>query len=124
MKKLAFLPLLALLAAGCTSITNLTPAQYQRNDTGLYRVGAQWQTRRTAVEAPTVAPSVQVGLKSYPMEKVANMDNRWETFVPVAADQNQITYRFKFDYIENRLPAARANSKLSDQFKLEILEKK
>jgi hypothetical protein len=64
-----------------------------------------------------------VGLESYPMQKTSLMRNRWETLVPIPADKNVINYRLKFDFEYNAIPDPRPDSKLSSEYKLEIVDK-
>ena len=124
MKKFLLLSLLPLLLAGCaTTITNLTPSQQPRNATGLYPVEAAWESRQQSIRPDSFKPSVMVGLESYPMRKTRLMKNRWETLVPVPPNKNAINYRFKFDFEYNAIPQPRPNSKLSREYRLEILDK-
>jgi hypothetical protein len=51
------------------------------------------------------------------------MTNRWEALIPVPAGQNLIHYRFKFDYMVNRIPTPKPDSKLSQEYTLQIDEK-
>lgn len=115
---------LTLLLSACTSITNLTPSQETRNATGLYPIEVAWQTREQAVRLESLKPSVMVGLESYAMQPTPLVSNRWETLVPIPADKNSIHYRFKFDYEVNAIPARRKNSRMSPEYKLEVVEKK
>lgn len=124
MKKFLLLSLLPLLLAGCaTTITNLTPSQQPRNALGLYPVEAAWESRQQSIRPDSFKPSVMVGLESYPMRKTPLMKNRWETLVPVPPNKNAINYRFKFDFEYNAIPQPRPNSKLSREYRLEILDR-
>src|SRR5262245_36014466 len=66
-KKLLPLLLLPLLFAGCSTITNLTPAQMPRNASGLYLVEAAWDTREQALRPGTLEPKVMIGESFIPM---------------------------------------------------------
>lgn len=115
---------LPLLMAGCTTtITNLTPAQQKRNATGLYPVEVNLDTRRQAMMEETIKPAVIVGFDAYPMRPTAILSNRWETLVPVPADKDAISYRFKFEYLLRRIPQPRTESLMSQEYKLQIVDK-
>ncbi len=122
-KKFLLFLLAPLLLAGCSTITNLTPSQQTRNATGLYPVEAAWDSRQQSIRPDSFKPSVMVGLQSYPMRKTPLMRNRWETLVPVPANKNSVNYRFKFDFEYNAIPAPQPESKLSREYRLEILDK-
>ena len=124
MKNLFLLLLTPFLFVGCSTITNLTPSQQPRNATGLYPVEAKWDSRQQSIRPQSIKPSVMVGLQSYPMQKTPLMKNRWETLVPVPADKNSIIYQFKFDYEYNSIPQPLPDSKLSREYKLDIVDKK
>ncbi|MEO6182500.1 MAG: hypothetical protein ABIP71_05290 [Verrucomicrobiota bacterium] len=123
MKKLLLLSLVPLLFAGCSTITNLTPSQQTRNVSGLYPVEAAWDSRQQSIREGSMKPSVMVGMESYPMRKTSLMRNRWETLVPVPADKGVINYRFKFDFDYNAIPQPMPDSKLSREYKLQIVDK-
>ena len=124
MKK--FLPLLlsSVLLAGCSSITNLTPSQLARNAAGVYSVEAAWDTKQQSIRPNSIKPSVMVGFESYPMRAVPMVKDRWETVIPIKPEQDAIHYRFKFDYLVNGIPVPHEDSKLSPEYKLQIVEKK
>ena len=125
MKK-KFLPLLfaATLFAGCSSITNLTPSQLPRNAGGVYTVEAGWRTEQQSIRPTSVKPSVMIGMESYPMRPVPLVRDRWEAVIPVAAEKDATYYRFRFDYLVNAIPVPHADSKLSPEYKLQIVDKK
>jgi hypothetical protein len=123
LNKIFLLLIAPVLLAGCSTITNLTPSQQPRNASGFYPVEAAWQSRQQTIRPESFKPSVLVGLQSYPMRKTALMKNRWETLVPVPADKDSITYRFKFDFEYNSIPQPMPDSKLSREYKLQILDK-
>ncbi|MEP6663107.1 MAG: hypothetical protein ABJC04_05520 [Verrucomicrobiota bacterium] len=112
----------ALILAGCSSITNLTPTQQSRNALGLYTVEAAWDSRQQSIRPDSFHPSVVVGLENYPMRRTLLLKNRWEALVPVSADKNSIYYRFKFDFDYNAIPQPLPDSKLSREYKLEITD--
>jgi len=126
MKLLLPLLLLNAMLVGCASsnITNLTPTKVERTGSNLYTVEAAWSTREHAFRRDSLKPTVVVGLESYPMRPVPVVKNRYETLIPVPPNQSSVRYRFKFDYEYNAIPDPRPNSKMSPEYKLEIVEKK
>ena len=44
--------------------------------------------------------------------------------IPVPADKDAIRYQFKFDYMVYEIPRALPDSKLSQEYKLTIIDKK
>ena len=123
MKKFLLLSLMPLLFAGCSTITNLTPTQQTRNATGLYPVEAVWDSRQQTIREDSMKPSVMVGMESYPMRRTSLMRNRWETLVPIPAEKGAVIYRFKFDFNYNAIPQPLPDSKLSREYKLQIVDK-
>ena len=122
-----FLSLLAvapIIFAGCSSITNLTPSKLPRNSTGFYPVEASWYSRQRTIRDESMHPVVMVGNDTYEMRRVPRVQNRWETMIPVPSDKDAIRYQFKFDYMVNAIPRALPDSKLSPEYKLEIVDKK
>jgi hypothetical protein len=124
MKKMTFALLwLPLALAGCSSITNLTPSRLPRNESGLYRVEAAWETREQTIRPESLKPMVMVGYETYEMRPELVVSNRWETFVPLPADQSLLHYRFRFDFLRNAISAPVEDSKLSPEYTLQITEK-
>lgn len=113
---------LTLGVTGCHTVTNLTPAQMPRNPSGVYPIEVKFDHREQALREHTLKPYVMVGADFYPMDRTRLMKNRWETLVPVAADQNALYYRFKIDYEINAIPEPRKDSKLSGTYKLTIID--
>jgi hypothetical protein len=123
-KALALL-LLPLALTGCTSVvTNLTPRQYTRNTDGLYHFEMQWDTRQQSVIEESLKPFVLIGTEFFPMEPVAIVANRWETLVPIPADQKLVHYKFKVNYQYYAVPVRTEGSFLSPSYSLEVLDKK
>ena len=120
-----FLPLvvLPLLFAGCSSVTNLTPQQQTRNAAGLYPVEVALASRQQTLLWETIQPYVVVGVDFYPMRPTMLMKNRWETLLPVPATTNVVNYKFKFDFQYNSIPERRHDSRLSQEYRLMILDK-
>jgi len=122
-----FLPLFlcALLLAGCgtTAITNLTPSRLPRKDNGQYAFAVEWNSRQQSLIKDSIKAYVIVGLDQFPMQRTPMLTNRWETLVPVATDQEIVTYRYKFDYEYQGFPNRELDSKLSRYYRLFILNK-
>lgn len=119
-KRLVVLGFLPLLAAGCHTITNLTPASLPRNASGAYPVEAKFDHQEQALRKQTIQPLVMINENTYPMDRTRLMANRWETLIPVPAGQTEVYYRFKFDYEINTFSGPRKDSKLSGTYKLTI----
>ena len=116
--------ILPLFLAGCSTITNLTPAKAPRNSSGLYPVEVSWQSRQQSLKVDTLKPQVMVGNELYPMQPVPLVSNRWETLVPIQPSMKSIQYRFKFEWEYNAMPVPRKNTKMSPEYKLEVTEKR
>jgi len=112
---------MALLGSGCTTtITNLTPSQLPRNAQNVYQFEVAFDTKQHTVKEQTLAPSVMIGLDSYPMRPAPVLKNRWEAAVPISPTNSAVYYRYKFDYDVARIPKAKGNSKLSPTYRLEL----
>jgi len=123
-KKLLPLCLAVLVLAGCsTTITNLTPSQQTRSKAGLYPFEVMYECTQQSAVKETVRAFVQVGLDEYPMQRTALMNNRWETLIPVPANQEFVNYQYKFIYEYRSMPNRKEDSKLSAPFRLQILDK-
>ncbi|MGI8965250.1 MAG: hypothetical protein ACR2H1_04080, partial [Limisphaerales bacterium] len=120
-----FLPLaLPFFLAACASLTNLTSTKQIRSDTGFYPIEAVWESTGQKVRPESIQPQVLIGLKSIPMQPTPMVKNRWEAMVPVPADENVLYYRIKFDYDLETAPVVRKDSKLTPEYRLEIIEPK
>jgi hypothetical protein len=109
---------------GCTSvITNLTPQKYTRKGDDLYHVEFQWDSRQQSIVPGSLKPQVLIGTEFFPMEPVSIVTNRWETLIPVPADQKLIHYQFKVDYQYYGMPSRGSSSRLSPPYRLEIIDK-
>lgn len=119
---LSLLVLLSMGSVGCTStsITNLTPGDFPRSNSGLYRVEAAWNSNQKSIQEDSVQPMVIVGSTQYPMQPIPFAQNRWETMVPVSATEDVIYYQFKFNYTYNAIPQPLSNSKRSTEYRLDI----
>ncbi len=122
-----FLPVLALplLIAGCSTpavFTNLTPQQQVRNTNNVYTVEVAMASRQQTMRWESIRPKIMVGTEFYPMRPTMLMTNRWEGLLPVAAGTNLVHYRYKFDYKYNAFGAPGADSAMSPEYTLRILE--
>ena len=125
MKNLRWLLLFpVLLLSGCGSITmtNLTPSTLPRNPDGNYPIEMVVDSNQQSLRLDSLQPFVVVGWDFYPMVQTLNMQNRWETLVPVPADKNLIHYRFKLDYEYNDFGKRGQGSQMSTEYKLSIKE--
>jgi uncharacterized protein YceK len=121
---LSILAVSTIILSGCSSITNLTPSKLARNSTGLYQVEAAWNSRQRTIRDESMRPLVMVGNETYEMRRVPRVENRWETMIPVPPSVDTVRYQFKFDYMVNAIPRALPDSKLSPEYKLQIVERK
>ena len=121
-RKLVLSLFVSLALTGCTTttITNLTPKQLPRNTSGLYMFEVALDSNQQTLRKHSIEPHVLVGTSSYPMRPVLMLSNRWEALVPVAATNDTVYYRYKFDYTVNRFGSPGGGSKLSDQYQLKI----
>src|SRR5205814_155949 len=125
LKKILPLFLLPLFLDGCATnfITNLTPSRLPRKDNGQYSLSVEWESRQQSLIRDSIKAYVVIGLDQYPMQRTPMLTNRWETLVPVPADKDVVTYRYKFDYEYRGFPARERDSKLSKYYQLFILDK-
>ncbi len=127
MLKKKLLPLLfaPLLLAGCTAtFTNLTPSSQTRNKDNLYPVEVAFNTRQQSMRWDSIRPRIQVGEKYYDMRPTLLMTNRFEGAIPVATGTDIVRYRYKFDFKYNDFGAPMADSSLSPEYTLRIVEGK
>jgi hypothetical protein len=119
------LPLLSLslLLAGCaTQLTNLTPLQQPRDTNNLYRVEVAFHSRQQTIRWQSIQPKIMVGKEFYDMRPTPLMTNRWEGLIPVPPGTSIVHYRYKFDYLYNRMGNPGTDSALSPQYTLRILD--
>lgn len=123
MRNLFAIALVGLLVSGCasTTLTNLTPSQYVRNETGVYTVEVELATSQQSLQHHTITPSVVIGLDTYPLRRTLKTDNRWEGSIPVAKGKDFVSYHFKFDYDYSRFGQPGRDSKLSPGYELKIV---
>jgi hypothetical protein len=120
---LASLVLLVVWLTSCTTptITNLTPSRLPRKENGQYQFAVEWTSRQQSLIKDSMKAYVIVGGERHTMERTPMLTNRWEALVPVPADQDVLTYRYRFDYDYRGIPDRRSNSKESRYYQLFIL---
>ena len=121
---LATVCLLAVCWTGCstTAITNLTPSQLPRKESGQYQFAAEYSTRQQSLVKESMEAYVIVGNDQYPMQRTPMLTNRWETLVPIPLEQDVVTYRFRFNYEYRAIPDRRSDSRESKYYQLFLLE--
>ena len=126
MRKFALLAaIVAVIAGGCASsrITNLTTTRQPRNPAGLYPIEFVWDSNQQTIISESIKPYVVVGYEFYPMRPALNIRERWETVIPVPADQNSVIYHFKVDYEYRTFGEPQKSSRLSRSYRLEIVDR-
>ena len=116
--------LATIFLSGCvtSTVVNLTPESYSRNDTGLYRVEATWRSNQQSLRGDSLTSYVVIDTIKYPMRLVENSYDRWETLIPVSEARTYVNYHFQFDFEYNRFPEKGKDSRLSTVFLLTISE--
>ncbi len=123
-KKLVPVSLLALLLTGCaTTLTNLTPQRQVRNANNLYPVEVALSSRQQSIKWDTINPQIVVGANTYPMRPTVLMTNRWEGLVPVLKGENQVRYRYKFDFEYLAMGKRKTDSVQSPEYTLRLQNK-
>lgn len=123
---LIFGTLLVCLTTGCVTttpvITNLTPLQQPRSETGMYTVEMSFISRQQSLRWDSIKPHVVIGTEFYPMTRTPIMRNRWEALIPVPAHANSVTYRYKVDFKSNEFGYRGEDSAFSREYKLTIID--
>jgi hypothetical protein len=123
LKKILPLLIVPVLLGGCAAtFTNLTPRQQVRNDSNLYPVEVAMDSRQQTMRWETIKPKILVGEKTYDMRPTLLMTNRWEGLIPVPAGVNEVTYRYKFDYLANAFGGPQPDSAISPEYTLRIMD--
>jgi hypothetical protein len=115
-----------LVLGGCATsrVTNLTTTRQARNASGVYPVEFAWDTGdQTVIDGSLKPVAIVNGRDFYPMRPSLGISNRWETVIPVPASQNYVVYRFKVDYLYRAFGPAEKSSKLSQDYRLDIVDK-
>lgn len=90
----------------------------------MYPVEFVWDSNQQTIIAGSLKPYVVIGFDFYPMRPSLGISNRWETVIPVPADKNSITYRFKVDYEYRAFGQPQKSSKLSaTDYRLDITDR-
>lgn len=124
-KTSSLLLLIPWLLAGCAShtITNLTPSQLPRNETGYYPIEMAFESNQQSMRHDSIKPYVVVGFDAYEMRTTLGIQNRYEALIPVPADKEFFNYTFKVNYEYNRMGKGPGRgSKLSRLYTLRISE--
>ena len=115
-----------LLITGCATsatISRLTPGEEPRNPNNQYLVETSFQSSQQSLIWDSLNASIVVGGTIIPMTRVGVVNNRWEGYVPVPADQKSVTYRFLFDYKYNSMGVGpKSDTKYSAPFTLKIAD--
>jgi hypothetical protein len=115
----------ALVLTGCETsrITNLTTTRQPRNASGVYPVEFVWDSNQSSIIESSIKPFVVIGTDIYPMRPSIGIANRWETVIPVPADKAFTIYHFKVDYQYRAFGSPEKSSKLSNSYRLDIVDK-
>src|SRR5258706_245447 len=116
------LPLL-LLVGVATSFTNLTPQHQVRTPSNLYQVEVAFTSPQQTLRWESIKPQIVSGSEFYTMRPTLLMTNRWEGLVPVPPGSKSVHYRYKFDFDYNAFGKPKADSALSPEYTLKILDK-
>jgi hypothetical protein len=122
--RIVVVSLLLLAVTGCstTTITNLTPSRLPRKDNNQYTFEVDYNTRQQSLIRDSMEGYIIVGGERYPMQRVPMLHNRWEGIVPIDADQDVVTYRYRFDYQYRAIPDVRRDSVESRYYQLYLLD--
>jgi hypothetical protein len=101
----------------------LTPVEQPRNANNLYPVEVTFKSQQQSLRWDSIQAFVVANGEAIPMRPVPMVKNRWEGYVPVPPTTNSVTYRFKFDYLYNRVgKGAAPDSIVSPPYKLKVVE--
>ncbi len=124
LKRVLLILLAPLLLAGCsTTITNLSSLHQPRNANNLYPVDVALASRQQSLRWNSIQPYVVVGNEFYPMRPTLGMTNRWEGLVPVPPGTNSVLYHYKFDFKYNAFGPPKADSAISPDYRMQILDR-
>lgn len=116
---------LVALVGGCATmsvntITNLTPSRLPRNEDGQYWLSVKFDSRQRTMLRDTLRALVIVGEDVYELAQVPLTNDRWETLVPVPADQTVVEYFFRFEFDYKAMPTPRFTAIDSRSYRLTI----
>ena len=127
MRNLVFIiAVCGIVLGGCASsrVTNLTTTRQVRNASGVYPIEFAWDTSdQTVIEGSLKPVAIVNGRDFYSMRPSLGISNRWETVVPVPASEDHVIFRFKVDYLYRAFGPAQKSSKLSQDYRLNIIDK-
>jgi hypothetical protein len=118
------LPVLSvLLLTGCAAtFTNVSALQQPRNANNVYPVEVAFNSQQQSLRWESIHPFVVANGQLYDMRLTPMMTNRWEGYVPVPPGVNEVTYRYKFEYLYNDIgKGPSTGNALSREYKLTIL---
>jgi hypothetical protein len=118
------LPVLpGLLLTGCAAtFTNVSSLQQPRNANNQYPVEVAFASQQQSLRWESIHPFVVANGQLYDMRPTPLMTNRWEGYVPVPPGANEVTYRYKFQYLYNDIgKGPTTGNALSPEYKLTIL---
>lgn len=120
LKKILMVSAVALLFTGCASVTNLTPSQMPRSESGMYPFELMFNSNATSLARDSVQPYLIMDGEHIPMERTPLLTNRWEVLAPVPAGRNLVNYQFKVNYQYKSLGKRKENSVLSTPYDLKV----
>jgi hypothetical protein len=120
-KTLPFL-ILPLLAGCAAQFTNLTPTQQVRNPQNLYPVEVALSSKQQTLRWDTIKPTVVVNGQAYDMRATQMMTNRWEGLVPAPGGTAVVHYHYRFDFGTTGFGKVEADSAVSPEYSLRILD--
>lgn len=92
------------------------------NASNLYPVEVSFDTRQQTVRWNSIQPKIVVGSELYEMRPTPLMTNRWEGLIPVPPGTSLIHYRYKLDFQYNRMGKPGADTALSQEYSLRVLD--
>ena len=120
LKKMLLISTAALLVSGCASVTNLTPSQVPRDESGLYPFEMIFNTKATSVAHDSVQTLFNAGWRADPDGAHSAFDQSLEVLAPIPAGKELVNYQYKVNYQWKDLGKRKENSKLSEPFELRI----
>ena len=122
LRKMLLMCAAADLASGCSSITNLTPSQLPRSDSGLYPFEVVFESKATALADDSIQAYLILDDQMIKMQRTPLLTNRWEVLAPIPVGTESVSYRYKINYQWKDFGKRRENSRLSEPFYLNVTE--
>jgi len=113
-----------LLLTGCaTTFTRLTPLEQPRNSDNFYPVEVQFNSSEQALRWDSIKAYVLVNGALYLLRPEPMVQDRWEGYVSVPPNANEVKFRFKFEYLYNNFGTSpKPGSAWSPQYTLKIID--